>query len=212
MSFLDRLFNKGDKFPDQPGWQDLGTIADEFEIAHLHPLHHNYPSWKGGTRWLKLLRTNWGNEIVFTQGLASTQEKNGHEIYLETSEPIASFSDSWQANLVYEVGKIIPNVADLDARLTKFKYLSLQINIEGAPRDWSLEHPNGNIGLLLGLPNSRLASFRPAYFTPVNIKLLRPAEMLYIINNGAEGRNKVAELIAAQGDVAVSSLDRPSVV
>ncbi len=196
----------------QTKWEDIGQIIDEFEIQYLSPIHHGYPKWKGGERWLRLLRANCGNNIVFTQGLSSREEPKGYEVYLETTEPIDAFSQSWQANLVYEVGKIIPNVHGLESRLQEQEFLSVQIVMDGAPGDWSLNDPNGNIGLFLGLQNPQLKSFKPPHFTPLNIKLLRPSELLFAINNGKEGRKKLAELIRNQGDVAVSSLDRIAVV
>jgi hypothetical protein len=46
----------------------------------------------------------------------------------------------------------------------------------------------------------------------VNIKLLTLTELNYILQNGDEGRVKVAELLIAQGDATLSTLERPSVI
>jgi hypothetical protein len=211
MGFLGKLFGRSDNKNKQTAWEDLGVIADEFEIQHLHPDHHNYPQWKGGERWLRLLKTNWGTHIVFTEGLSSNENK-GYELYLESTDEIETFSSSWQANLIYEMGKIIPNVNDLGTRLQNSKFLSVQVSIDGAPEEWSLDHPNGNIGILLGLHSEHLSNFQPPYFTPLNVKLLRPAEMQYIINNGAEGRIHVANILTRQGNATSSSMDRSAVV
>lgn len=213
MSFFKNIFGRtAPGTIKQTQWAELGVIQDEFEIPYLHPLHHSYPSWKGGERWLKLLHTNWKSHIIFTQGLASSNEAKDFELYLETTDSVKQFGSSWQANLVYEVGKIIPKVNNLAELLNTYKYLSVQIDIEDAPDDWSLPTPTGNIGIFLGLPNEHLKHFAPSHFAPLNMKLLRPTEMQYIMTNGPEGRMKLANLLTQQGSTPVSSLSRSPVV
>ena len=96
MNFFKNIFSKTAPQSYAPTrWEELGIIKDEFEIPYLHPFHHNYPTWKGGERWLKLLNTNWGTDIVFTQGLAASNEEKSYELYLETIDAIEHFSSSW---------------------------------------------------------------------------------------------------------------------
>jgi hypothetical protein len=210
MSILKNIFGKKDDNKNK-SWEDFGKIAEGFEIPYLHPNHHGYPAWAGGDRYLKLLNTNWNTQIVFTQGLSSADGSSPFEIYLETIDDTDPFSSSWQANLVYEMGKILPNVKDMTQRMDKYKYLSVQIIMEGAPGDWSIASNDGNIGLFLGLPNTNLSDFRPG-FTPLNIKLMRPSELQYVIDNGAEGRLKLGELYLKQGDATLSYMDRQPIL
>jgi hypothetical protein len=46
----------------------------------------------------------------------------------------------------------------------------------------------------------------------VNVKLLTLPELKYVIKNGQEGRNKLAEMFLAEGNATQSTLDRKSVV
>jgi hypothetical protein len=187
-------------------------LVSEFEIQYLSPIHHAYPAWPGGERWLQLYQTDANTQIVITKGL-SNGEEHLYEIYLETDEEISpeDFSNSWQANLVYEMGKIVPNVNDMSQRMEKNSYLSVQVDMDGAPPEWSLEDKNGNIGLFMGLQNPLIKDFANPSI-PLNIKLMRPQELLYSIKNDYTGRLKLAELYLQQGNATISNLERESVL
>lgn len=188
-------------------------LLSEFEIQHLSPLHPVYPLWPGGERWLQLYETSWHTQIVFSKGLNDGVSRI-FEIYLETDDfiDVEDFSSSWQANLVYELGKIIPNVHDLAEKLKKYQYLTVQIEMEGAPPEWSLDDSDGNIGLFLGLPNPHLEDFANKQLIPLNLKLMRPQELLYSIENGDEVRQQLSRLYLQQGNVTISNLERKSIV
>ncbi len=211
MSILKNLFNSKSNSGNLSKWSDFGTVTDGFEIQYLHPDHHFYPAWPDGDRRLNLLKTKWDTKIIFSEGLSKIGSQNNYEIYLETNEGIEDFGCSWQANVVYEIGRLIPKVTDLYTRFSKNKYLSVQVQIDGAPEEWSLINTNGNIGILLGLENPKLENIKFA-FNPINIKLMRPQELQYAINNGSEGRNLIASLYLKQGGQTLSFLDRVSVI
>lgn len=187
-------------------------LLTEFEIQHLSPFHHGYPAWPGGERWLQLYQNNGNSQIVISKGL-SNGNAHPYEIYLQTDEAMdeESFSSSWQANLVYEMGKIIPNVNNLTERMEKNTYLTVQVDMDGAPPEWSLDDKNGNIGLFMGLQNSAITEFAKP-FIPLNIKLMRPRELSYSIQHDYAGRLKLAELYLQQGNATLSSLERESVL
>lgn len=190
----------------------MPVLLTEFEIEYLNPIHHGYPAWPGKNRYLQLFRTMADTQVVSTKGLSDGNGLN-YEIYLETNDLIEpdDFSSSWQANLVYETGKIIPRVTNLSERLKTNQYLSLQIEMEGAPEEWSMQNENGNIGLFIGLNKPSMAELT-APAVPLNIKLMRPQELQYSIEQGQEGRHHLAKLYAQQGNVTISSLDRNSVI
>ena len=187
-------------------------LLSEFEIQYLNPIHHGYPEWPGVERWLRLFQIGGNKQIVMTKGLSYGIDQP-FEIYLETDEEINAedFSSSWQANLVYEMGKIVPNVDDVVQRLEKNSYLVVQVEIDGAPSEWSLDDKNGNIGLFVGLENPVISESAKA-FKLLNVKLMRPLELLYSIQNDFQGRIKLAELYNLQGNATVSNLERQSVI
>lgn len=188
-------------------------MITEFEIQYLNPIHDGYPAWPGGERWLCLYETDEGSQIVATRGLSDGGSR-AHEIYLETTDEIDAedFSSSWQGNLVYETARIIPKVHNLQERLQINTYLCLQINMDGAPLEWSLDNKNGNIGLFIGLQQNTAFNFLSDKITPLNIKLMRPQELLYSIQHDSEGRKRLAELYYQHGGTTVSYLDRKSVL
>ncbi|MFT3946383.1 MAG: hypothetical protein QM763_05350 [Agriterribacter sp.] len=185
-------------------------LLTEFEIQYLSPIHAYYPTWPGKERLLQLYDTGRETQVVLTKGLSDGDEYL-YEIYLESNDIIApeDFSNSWQANLVYEAGRIVPQVPDFKDRLALNIYLSLQVEMEGAPEEWSLNSQDGNIGLFIGLPS---ATFKESTFKPLNIKLMRPEELLFSIENDKPGRLKLAELYIQQGNPTISNLERASVV
>ncbi len=187
-------------------------LLTEFEIQYLNPVHDGYPAWAGGERWLQLYDTGAETQIVMTEGLSDGNESL-YEIYLESDDTIdpEDFSSSWQANLVYETGKVIPNVLNFADRIKLNTYLTLQIEMEGAPPEWSLEDTNGNIGLFIGLQNSLLPGLEKSAIA-LNIKLMRPKELSYGIHHDNAGRLRLAELYLQQGNTTMSNLERNSVV
>jgi hypothetical protein len=187
-------------------------LVTEFEIQYLSPLHPSYPAWPGGERWLKLYQRDENTQIIITKGLSDGAD-HPFEIYAETDDQTDadSFSSSWQANLVYELGKIVPNVHDLIQRMETNKYLTVQVEIDGAPPEWSLEDANGNIGLFIGLNNPFMNEFAKT-FIPLNLKLMRPQELMYSIEKGNVGRLQLAQLYLQQGNVTNSNLERESIV
>lgn len=186
-------------------------LLSEFEIQYLSPLHPGYPSWPGGERWLQLYQENLSTQVIFTKGLSDGAD-NPFEVYLQTDDLIDpdNFSNSWQVNLVYELGKIIPNVHDILHRIEVNKYLTVQIEMDGAPAEWSLDDANGNIGLFIGLDNILKNDFTE--FIPLNVKLMTPQELLCSIEKGNEGRSQLAQLYLEQRNATISNLERQSVV
>jgi hypothetical protein len=87
--------------------------------------------------------------------------------------------------------------------------------MDGAPPEWSLNSKDGNIGLFIGLPpNLPDNVFDENTFKLLNIKLMRPSELLYCIenDNNKEGRVKLAELYVQQEKPTVTNLEREAVV
>lgn len=189
----------------------LGSLVEEFEIPYLHPFHTHYPAWPGGERWLQWYKSTWGTNIIITRGLSNPGKGFEFEAYLETTDVITDFGSSWQANIVYEIGSIIPNVPDLEKRLTAVTYMSVQSHMSDFPEGWSIDDPKGNVGLFVGLQNPRLHAALKQ-FTPLNVKLLRAEELKYIISNGQKGRMELAELFKKESMPTASSINRKPVV
>ncbi|MRG28995.1 hypothetical protein [Laceyella tengchongensis] len=73
----------------------------------------------------------------------------------------------------------------------------------------------GRVGVLLGLESEQIPTsiFGPASdIRLVSIKILTSQELQYILQNGAAGRKKLAELFREQGSHHLSTLNRNSVI
>jgi len=194
-------------------WQPVGELMEEFEIRYLDPNHHGYPQW-AGDRYLQLWKTPWNTYIVCTQGLfeENNEKSLGFELYLETEEMPDPFDESWQANIVYELGKLLPKVTDRNQRFEIYKYLSAQIAMEGAPKEWSVEE-HDNISVMLGIEHEEFRNRNLQFpFRPLNAKLLRPAETRMIKKLNTQGRQKLVHFYHQRGKATLSSLNRPSAV
>lgn len=201
------------KAPATKKWQPVGELIEEFEIQYLDPNHHGYPQW-AGDRFLQLWHTPWNTYLVCTQGLSeeNSQQSLGFELYFETEEKPEPFDESWQANIVYELGKLLPKVTDLSQRFETYKYISVQVAMDGAPEEWSLNE-HDNIGLLLGIEHEEFQNRNLQFgFRPVNVKLLRPAEVRVIKQMNANGRQRLVDFFKQRGKATLSSLNRPSAV
>lgn len=80
--------------------------------------------------------------------------------------------------------------------------------MEGAP-EWSLDNPNGNIGIFIGLKNELINN---KDFKNISIKLMRPAELEYILNNGEASKEKLSKLYCEEEIPTNSSMSRKSVL
>jgi len=191
-------------------WQQAGEINETLELSFLNPYLADYPHWHGSTRDIVLVTPpTWENQIVATSGLSSPEAP--FEVYIETNESIQRFSSSWQMNLIKTIGGIIPNIDNFKDRLIKHRFLTLQLDMDGAPEEWSVDHPDGNIGMFIGLDNTHMNNDN-LDFLPINVKLMRPDELLYCLDKAAQGREEIAELYKQQGQTTLSYLDRASVL
>ncbi|MBX2925558.1 MAG: hypothetical protein KF746_25395 [Chitinophagaceae bacterium] len=77
--------------------------------------------------------------------------------------------------------------------------------MEGGPEEWSLNSPDGNTGLFMGLSSE---AFKGSTFSPLNIILMRPDELLYAIEKEKAGRMELAALYVQQGKSTISNLEK----
>lgn len=188
-------------------WLEIGTLLETHQLPENNPFDPEYPSWGTEDRSINLLKSNWNTYIVFTDGYA--YDNNNVEFFIESSEEIEDFDSSWQKNLVYETCRNMVYIDDLDTVLKETEFLILQLDMDGAPEEWSYKHKDGNIGLFIGLQNEKLP-FEDD-IKALNIKLMRPSELKYAIDNGVEGRKELAELYKTKGIGTLSSMIRKTI-
>lgn len=211
-------------------WARFGTVIDAFDVAPFNPFFAAYPKWPGQVQRFRLLARApgmGGGRIAYTDGLSdayadpaeargAAAQGLGLELYLETDDEVGSINQGWAVNLLLELGRLAVHHGALRARLREHAYLTVQLDMVGAPQEWSLDHPDGNIGIFLGLANPELpaeVALSEGGFLPVSAKLMRPEELRYALEHGATGRAQLARLYAtAAGRQRISDLERPPVV
>lgn len=214
-----------DKETRKKFWLNTGNIIDSETLDPLNPFNANYPAWPSSERRFLLLHTNQGNSIAFTDGLSDVSDsdhryvdKNGLELelFLETHEKLDTIKSGWAANILLEASRVVVNHGAVKEKLDTLKFITIQLEMSGAPEEWSLPHKDGNIGLFLGIPRPdfpKKISLHKTFFSPVSIKLMRPTELKFAIDNGTKGREKLAELyVSTKGLGHISSLSRPPVI
>lgn len=189
-------------------WEQIGEIIENHQLPETNPFDPEYPSWGNDDRSINLLKSSFDTYIVFTDGYA--YENNNVEFFIESKEEINDFDSSWQKNLVYETCRNIVYIDDLDSALEEAGFIVLQLDMDGAPEEWSYKHKNGNIGLFIGLKNKQVDLGKN--ISGLNIKLMRPSELKYAIENGVEGRRKLAELYEKEEGPTFSSMTRLAVL
>jgi hypothetical protein len=219
-------FDKSCKLRDQ-FWSATGTVDADV----LAPLIN--PSFTGGVSWPSLrqaFRTIHRPDatIIASDGLsdpyanlsddeASAEYTNvnglGLEVYVETEPITGSVQGTWQFDLTYQAAQLMAAQGNVISLLEELTYITSELFNVSVPPEFLTA--NNTVGIMLGLPNAKFNDTVQLSVEPVkmvNVKLLTLAELNYVIENGDEGRNRLAELLVAQGNATVSTLERPPVI
>ena len=206
-------------------WKSIGNLYTDVVGNLINP------AFMGGPRWPSLRQAHIGisvnqGTIIATDGLSDpyddydTNEENqaynglGLELYLVTHnnlEDIPAIISSWELNMLTQVSSTAASNPNLINMLNDYQYLSMTINGQSLPEGYVNE--NGSGGVLLGLPNPLVPAqleLSIEHISLVNIVLLKPSELQYIMDNGEKGRLEVADELISHGFTSVMS-QRPSV-
>ncbi|MFC7441553.1 hypothetical protein [Laceyella putida] len=205
-------------------WKKIGTV-DPYVLTHLIN-----PAFMGGPKWPAMrqafVKVETPNSVILaSDGLSDpfddVEEPNqgfSLECYLESDDPtlrksIADLDQTWQFQLVYEVAQNFAQHGGVKELLELYGVLSMEFSFIDVPEPFSDEE--GRVGVLLGLESDQIPT---SFMGPasdirwVSIKVLTSQELHYILQHGADGRKKLAELFREQGTHHLSTLNRKSVV
>lgn len=216
---------KKDKEIRQAFWLKFGRIVSEEKLLPFSQPGIFHPAWPGDERRFLLVHTHQETSLAFTDGLSDLSDsdvryenKNGLEIelFLETSERLEDIKSGWALALLLQVSRVAVNHGLLKEEITQRKFMTVQLDMDGAPPEWSLQHPDGNVGVFLSVARPGMQDeikLQKTSFSPICVKLMRPAELRYALDHGAVGREKLAELYSTPAGLGhISSLTRPSVI
>lgn len=189
------------------GIKYLTEKLETFEIPLDNVFDEEYPDWGADNRGMILYNTENNTKLIMTYGF--NNEYNNFEMYIESSDGVEDLANSWQKNLLYEVCRTVPEIEEFEESIEELNCFVLQLHMEGAPKEWSLSHPNGNIGIFVGLKNKGMNSKDCKL---VSIKLMRPEELQYVLNNGENGKKHLAELYTKEKNSTDSNMSRKSVI
>lgn len=155
----------------------------------------------------------------------------GLEFFIETpavevSETIHNIKQSWQFQLLYTVSQLAAGHGGIRGIMDDMTLLSTEAEgvSDSIPEEYKASHVNaaGRVGALLGLTELSTDVSEPDSVVPervegmpltdvllVNIKLLTLPELKLITEQGAEGRNHLAEIFKGKSQL-VSSMTRAS--
>lgn len=192
------------------------------------PAHGPVGDADEGTRWPSgasgyVRVTTVHTCIVATDGLSDpTAEQQpggapglGLEIYVESTELADEDPGEarWLVTALEEAaGALVGAAQSLPGALAEHGLLSLELSGADAPAEWT---EGGRLGALVGV---QLPGRTPGFdvegvsvpaltFTP-----LRPSELAVVTAEGAEGRQRVADALAAQGWYSYADTQRPAVL
>jgi hypothetical protein len=206
-------------------WSSVGEV-DPDVVAHLiNPAFMGGPQWPGLRQAFKKITRPDGLGIVASDGLADPYLDDptsgpglGAELYLSSTDfsgvEVGALSGLWQFDTVYQVAQNIASMqVELGPQLERYGALSLALPGSSAPASWL--DAEGGLGVLLGVPLEGVPSHVDVPNGTVHlvgIAPLRPAELAYILAQGAEARRDVAARLAGLPASVIASPDRPSVV
>jgi hypothetical protein len=205
-------------------WKSIGEV-DPDVITHLIN-----PAFMGGPAWPSLRQAFLtinppGRTILASDGLSDpyddmdTNPGNapyngfGLEVYVSTEKLTVPVNTTWQFQLVYQAAQLVADQGNMINLLNDLTYISTEFYNVDVPA--SFRNADDRVGAMIGLPDPTISGdvqLSLEGVKMVNVKLLTIPELEYVINNGAQGRAKLAELLIAQGNATWSSLERASVV
>ncbi|BAV05825.1 hypothetical protein SAMN05421788_10834 [Filimonas lacunae] len=205
-------------------WQAVGKLEEDV-IAHIIN-----PAFMGGPMWPSVRQAfitvhRPDSTILASDGLSDpyddmdTNPDNapyngfGLETYIVTEPLTGPVQSTWQFQLVYQAAQLMADNGSVASMLDKQPYISTEFYNVDVPAEFL--NADGRVGAMLGISDEGLpAGIELSLETIklVNVKLLTQAELKYVIDNGQEGRMKLAALLKEQGNGGFSSLQRPSVV
>jgi hypothetical protein len=205
-------------------WKSIGEV-DPYVMTHIIN-----PAFMGGPTWPSLRQaflTIHAPErtILASDGLSDPyddMETNtgnapyngfGLEVYVATEKLTVPVNTTWQFQLVYQAAQVIADQGSVINLLNDLTYITTEFYNVDVPAEF--RNADSRVGAFIGLPDPIMPGELQLSLEPVkmvNVKLLTLPELDYVINHGAEGRAKLAELFMAQGNPTWSTLERASVV
>lgn len=205
-------------------WESIGQL-DPDVIAHLIN-----PSFMGGPTWPSLRQAFATirmpeHTIIASDGLSdpyddmesntSNAEYNGFglEVYVLADKIEGLVNTTWEFQLIYQAAQLIANHGSIVSLLEEMTYLTTEFYDVDVPQEF--KNAEGRVGAILGLPDSRIPETVELTLEDVrmvNVKLLLPSELEYVVKHGEEGRAQLAELLIKQGNAALSTLNRAPVI
>lgn len=185
----------------------IRNLVEDFQIPLDNIFDPEYPDWGADDRGVTLYETIENTNLISTYGF--NNEYDNFEVYIESSDSVEDLAQCWQKNLLYEVCRTIPEIEDFAQVIEEVKYFVIQLHMEGAPDEWSLDHENGNIGIFIGMENKEYLSDD---YKIINIKLMRPQELKLAIQKGSKGKEELAKLYYKEKIPTDSSMSRKSVI
>lgn len=207
-------------------WKQIGHLFKDVVGAMINP------TFMGGPRWPSFRQAHIGVQlengtIIASDGLSdpyddydNTPENQsyngvGIEVYSITENKYASIHeiiDSWEFKVVRQVSNLAASNPNISYTLNEYKYISSAINGAGLPDAFVNEQ--GEAGILLGLENNIVPDdlqLSIEKISLVNVTLLTDKELKFILENGANGRNEIAQKLKDKGFYTLVN-QRPSVV
>ena len=184
-------------------WQGLGEPSDPMGAQGTADQPSLWPSGRSAYRHVVTQHAG----IVTTDGLSDPDTSGvagglGVELYVEGRELVDGMGadGAWLVAALEEAaGAVAGAAATLPAALAGNDLLSLELSGQNAPEGWSAD---GRMGALLGVPlpgRPRELEVDGAVVHMLCLSPLRPSELAVLDEEGAAGRQRVAEALAAAG-------------
>jgi len=201
-------------------YRSLGKPDDDVLAPVVNPVFMGGPEWPALREAWRVVRRP-DSILIVSDGLSDPfEDDDGQnagleiEVVAETCDSIPDqVESSWLFDLVYEVSQQCAEHGGIGELIEEHKLLSLELPGSDALRP--MMTPDNSIGVLLGVESPSI----PIHFShpagPVRVitaKLLCPAELDFVAENGRTGREELASRFKASGENHLSSLNRQSVV
>lgn len=217
---LQELFNKTAEARDN-AYALLGAV-DPDVIAHaINPSFMGGPEWPSLRQAFSIVRRE-ESTIVISNGLSDPFDVEdwgssgfGLEIMAESKVPITGeIIDSWLFKLVYAVSQEAACAANMANYISEYGVITREFNVKDSGLE-ELAGDNPTVGVIIGIEHPerpKTLDFPGGKVILATVQLLTPEELIYVIEERAEGRDILHRSFKESGHFHFVDLERRSLI
>ena len=202
-------------------YSSIGEVEPDV-IAHIiNPAFMGGPAWPALRQAFSVIHRE-GSTLVISNGLADpfddVEEKNSGfeiEVFAETKEPIeGSILESDLFKLVYATAQQAAHSGQMAEFVQQYGVITMELYADDCGLH-QYQNENGMVGIMIGIEHpdiSKSVEFPGGKVILASVQVLTPAELDYVVEHRAEGRNQMHQKFKEAGIFHYLARNRSSLI